>query len=89
MKSNSKEKPTAVVTKQKSSAGFKVTYLGYMDVGKHGDVRQIDRAAKMLLYPRLEGLQKEHKKLKQSVFFEIGEIGIKVVDFESNEVSAI
>lgn len=60
--------------------------MGYIDVGRHGDVRQIDRAAKMLLYPRLEGLQREHKKTKQIVYFEIGEIGVKIVDFDSNEV---
>lgn len=64
-----------------------MTYLGYIHVGRHGDVKQIDRMAKMLLYPRLEGLQKEHKKVKQNVFFEIGEIGVKVVDCDSSEVS--
>lgn len=69
------------------SAGFRVTYLGYIEVGRFGDVKQIDRAAKMLLYPRLEGWQKDHKKLKQSVFFEIGEIGVKIVDCDSNEVN--
>lgn len=71
------------------SAGFKVTYLGHIDVGRHGDVRQIDRAARMLLYPRLEGLQRDYKKTKQIVFFEIGEIGVKIVDFDSNEVNKL
>lgn len=61
--------------------------MGYIHVGRHGDVKQIDRMAKMLLYPRLEGLQKEHKKVKETVFFEIGEIGVKIVDFESSEVN--
>lgn len=58
-------------------------------MGRHGDVKQIDRVAKMLLYPRLEGLQKEHKKMKQIVFFEIGEIGVKIVDFDSSEVNTL
>lgn len=63
--------------------------MGYINVGRHGDVKQIDRSAKMLLYPRLEGLQKEHKKVKQIVFFEIGEIGVKIVDFANNEVNIV
>lgn len=69
------------------SAGFKVTYLGYVHVGKHGDVKQIVKFGKLLLKSSEDATQSEYKKLKQLVFFEIGEIGVKIVDFETSEVS--
>lgn len=71
------------------SAGFKVTYLGLVHVGKQGDVKQIDKSVKLLLSPYKNLVQDsslKSEKQKHSVFFEIGEIGVKIVDCETSEV---
>lgn len=69
-----------------------MTYLGLVHVGKQGDVKQIDKSVKLLLSPYRELVQDNSmriEKQKQSVFFEIGEIGIKIVDYETSEVITI
>lgn len=71
-----------------SSAGFKATYLGCVNVGKAGDVRQIDKAVRMLLSPYRNNISanSKYKLLKKAIHFEVGEIGVKVVDSQSSEV---
>lgn len=79
---------------KENSSGFNVTYLGCVDVGPNGNVKQVGRAIRKLL---LTGnhLQKDldHDdetvvllKLRQPVIFEIGEIGVKVKDFETKDL---
>lgn len=63
-------------------------YLGNVNVGKHGDVKQIDKYSKILLSPFHSSKQDDckYEKAKKVVFFEVGEIGVKIVDFENSEV---
>lgn len=64
-------------------------YLGNVNVGKRGDVKQIDKYSKLLLSPfhssNLDDCK--YEKAKKVVFFEVGEIGVKIVNFENSEVS--
>lgn len=71
-----------------ASAGYQVTYVGFVLTGSTGDVKEIDRAIKMMIKchsykvdfgPKLE-------KVKKTVSFEIGEIGVKVVAVENGNV---
>lgn len=73
------------------SAGYQVTYVGFVLTGSTGDVKEIDRAIKMMIKshsykvdfgPKLE-------KVKKTVSFEIGEIGVKVVGVENGNVSVL
>lgn len=70
------------------SPGFHVTYLGKVEVGKQGDTKQIDKAGKLLLSPYKTAMHDFtiHEKVKKKASFEIGEIGIKVVDVETKQV---
>lgn len=76
-----------------TSSGYPVTYVGFVSTGSTGDVKEIDRAIKIMLRthhhkdkndknefgPRLE-------KIKKTVNFEIGEIGVKVIATEKGDV---
>lgn len=58
--------------------GFGVTYVGGIDTGKYGDVKQIDDALKRIL---LKSHGSHHPAL-----FEIQEIGIKVTECSTGKV---
>ncbi|KAF5285914.1 hypothetical protein FQA39_LY04375 [Lamprigera yunnana] len=71
--------------KKYTSAGFKATYYGFVITGRVGDVKQIDKSIRLLLCPYRNNVENcEYKVLKKSIFFEVGEIGVKVVDSQSN-----
>jgi hypothetical protein len=59
--------------------GFDVTYVGSVATGKHGDVRQIDDAMKIILL-------NSHAGLHRPSVFEIQEIGIKVTEIATGKV---
>jgi hypothetical protein len=59
--------------------GFGVTYVGNIDTGKFGDVKQIDDALKRILL-------KSHGRSHHLALFEIQEIGIKVTECSTGEV---
>jgi hypothetical protein len=59
--------------------GFDVTYVGSIDTGKYGDVKQIDDAMKLILLNSNVG--SHHPAL-----FEIQEIGIKVTESSTGKV---
>ena len=73
-----------------SSTGFNVTYIGYVEVGKRGDAKQIDKAVDVLLSSNTfslstaDGLSCE--RLKKDSIFQVEELGIKCVDEITNEV---
>ncbi|GLH16124.1 uncharacterized protein GBIM_20481 [Gryllus bimaculatus] len=60
------------------SAGYPVRYIGCVCTGREGDVRQIERAL-LTMFDRPQPLQ-------QLAFFEIQEIGVRVVDQDTGEV---
>ncbi|KAF5288300.1 hypothetical protein FQR65_LT12032 [Abscondita terminalis] len=77
------------VCKKYASAGFKATYYGFVNTGRTGDVNQIDKSVRILLYPykgHIDNSDFKYKIVKQAVFFEIGEIGVKIVDCQSSEI---
>lgn len=59
--------------------GFGVTYVGSIDTGKYGDVKQIDEAMKRILL-------KSHGGSLHPALFEIQEIGIKVTECSTGKV---
>ncbi|KAK4874706.1 hypothetical protein RN001_014066 [Aquatica leii] len=74
---------------KKQSAGFKATYYGFVNTGRTGDVKQIDKSVRLLLCPYkgcVEGSDFNYKIIKKNVFFEVGEIGVKVVDCLSSNI---
>ncbi|KAK5640774.1 hypothetical protein RI129_009321 [Pyrocoelia pectoralis] len=76
-------------SKRSTSAGFKATFFGYVHTGNVGDVKQIDKAVRLLLSPYKkspENSDLKHKVVRKSIFFEVGEIGVKIVDSQSSNV---
>lgn len=73
------------------STGFKAKYVGYVEMGNRGDIKLIDKAAKLLLSPNsnysLETMISVRKMI--DVSFEIGELGVKVVEKDTSEVSML
>ncbi|RZC42927.1 uncharacterized protein BDFB_012717, partial [Asbolus verrucosus] len=59
--------------------GYRATYLGFIDVGDNGSVKQIEEAVKRRLF-----ISKE--VLEEPVIFEVGEMCIKVFNLESNDI---
>jgi hypothetical protein len=59
--------------------GFNVTYVGSVDTGKYGDVKQIDDAMKLIL---LNSRGRSH----HPALFEVQEIGIKVTESSTGKV---
>jgi hypothetical protein len=59
--------------------GFGVSYVGSIDTGKYGDVKQIDDAMKRILL-------KSHVRSHHPALFEIQEIGIKVTECSTGKV---
>lgn len=65
------------------SSGHRTVYLGSIEIGNKGDVKQIDKAAMVLVSP----YKKTGSGVKRkNVVFEIGELGVKVIDVESSDV---
>lgn len=56
-----------------------MTYVGSIDTGKYGDVKQIDDAMKRILL-------KSHGGSHHPALFEIQEIGIKVTECSTGKV---
>ncbi|KAB0793857.1 hypothetical protein PPYR_13477 [Photinus pyralis] len=71
-----------------TSAGFKATFFGLVHTGKLGDVKQIDKAVRLLLspYKKTDSSDSKHKVVRKPIYFEVGEIGVKVVDSQSSNV---
>ncbi|GJQ72241.1 hypothetical protein Trydic_g3332 [Trypoxylus dichotomus] len=72
-----------------SGAGLKVTYMGCVQVGSRGDVKQIDKAVSNFLAPAIsmtcdDGFK--YERVKKIVLFELGELGIRCVDPLNSEV---
>jgi hypothetical protein len=59
--------------------GFSVKYCGSISTGKHGDVKQIDNAMRIVLF--------NYRESYHPALFEIQEIGIKVTGSATGEVS--
>jgi hypothetical protein len=79
-----KQTPRDVHEKMKSvpaaaRPGFGVTYVGSVDTGKSGDVKQIENAMKRILL-------KSHGGSHHPAQFEIQEIGIKVTECSTGKV---
>lgn len=70
------------------SAGQKAVYIGWVEIGSRGDVKQINKAATLLVspYPKQSHPDSKFKKVEKDVCFEIGELGVKVVDPISSEI---
>lgn len=62
-----------------SSDGFSVKYCGSVQIGKQGDVKQIEKAIRNLL--------KSEDVKQMPVKFECLEIGIKIIRETDNQVS--
>lgn len=61
-------------------------YLGNLEIGNRGDVKVIDKAARNIL-STFNKKKSEHDLPKiQDVYFEIGEMGVKIVDNVHYEV---
>lgn len=60
--------------------GFEVLYMGLIHIGEDGSVRQIEKAIKTFLGKR------DRKNMDKTVLFEIGEIGVRLRDPETNDV---
>lgn len=70
------------------SSGFKVKYVGNVEIGNRGDIKVIDKAARTILgtfNSKNQSISNNNPKI-QEVFFEIGEMGVKIVDKVSCEV---
>lgn len=75
------------------SSGYDVRYLGYVDVGSNGNVKQVEKAVTRMCITQgveasiasMDGMAVT--KVNKIVTFEFGEIGIKVKDVQTNEVS--
>lgn len=72
-----------------------MTYVGYVSTGCTGDVKEIDKAIKFIIkshHHKDKDREKEDvgpkmKRVKKSINFEIGEIGVKIVNSENGDVS--
>lgn len=69
------------------SSGFKIKYIGNVEIGNRGDVKVIDKAARTILAT----FNSKNKNVNgtpkiQEVFFEIGEMGVKIVDKVNCEI---
>lgn len=67
--------------KKPSINGFLVKYIGCVEVGNRGDVKVIDKATRRILamYNDKSKTRSDSPKI-QEVCFEIGEMGVKIVD---------
>lgn len=83
------------ITKSLSaSPGLQVTYVGYVSTGCTGDVKEIDKAIKFIIkshHHKDKDREKEDvgpkmKRVKKSINFEIGEIGVKIVNSENGDM---
>ncbi|KAI4456686.1 multiple pdz domain protein [Holotrichia oblita] len=69
--------------------GLKVTYMGCVQVGSRGDVKQIDKAVSNFLAPAISLTCDDsflYEKVKKVVSFELGELGVRCVDPISSEI---
>ncbi|KAJ8984673.1 hypothetical protein NQ317_015764 [Molorchus minor] len=78
-------------THRNNRYGYDVNYLGFVNVGSSGSVRQVERALKSVLWSKeskstFEAFGMTVNRLDKKVNFEIGEIGVKIRDVQSNEV---
>ncbi|XP_049853426.1 uncharacterized protein LOC126334821 isoform X3 [Schistocerca gregaria] len=76
--SNSHGKPSVMSTCDKTSPGIPVMYVGAIETGSKGDVKQI--------MPAIARILKERDCIKKLVVIEILEIGIRVLDEASGIV---
>lgn len=67
-----------LLIKKNSFSGFRVKYVGSAVIGSRGDVKLIDKGAKAVL-TSFNDKNKGKNKITD-VYFEIGELGVKVVD---------
>lgn len=70
------------------SAGFKITYFGYISTGNTGDLKKIDKAIRHITSPFScsRNLDNKWQKLNLPVYFEVCEMGVKVISSQTSEV---
>ncbi|KAJ8943686.1 hypothetical protein NQ318_015175 [Aromia moschata] len=83
-----------VSTKKIRIYGYDLMYLGFVDVGSSGSVKQVEKAMKSMLWSKKkEGASVAYgltvNRIDKKVTFEIGEIGVKVRDADTNEVNKV
>ncbi|KAL1495010.1 hypothetical protein ABEB36_010500 [Hypothenemus hampei] len=74
-----------VIPQNKAFYGYHVKYLANIDVGSLGNVKQVQKALKLLMDNR-SSVEWCVKRLDQPVLLEIGEVGLKFCDKESNNL---
>ncbi|KAJ8926206.1 hypothetical protein NQ314_021444 [Rhamnusium bicolor] len=80
-----------IIVHKKTCYGYDVKYLGFVDVGSVGNVKQVEKAMRNVLQTKVkENIFSANgmtiNRINKNVVFEIGEIGVKIKDVESNEV---